>query len=49
MQCKFPYNENFVAFAKKDVGGNGSIILNFAWLYVYGIFVGQSAYPILDQ
>jgi len=31
MRCKFPYNENFVIFAKKDEGGNGNLIINFAW------------------
>jgi len=31
MRCKFPYNENFVVFAKKHVGGNGNLIINFAW------------------
>ena len=33
MWCKFPYNENFVVFAKKHVGGNGNLIINFAWPY----------------
>jgi len=31
MLCKFPYNENFVVFAKKHAGGNGNLIINFAW------------------
>jgi len=31
MQCKFPYNENFVALAKKYAGGNGNLIINFVW------------------
>jgi len=31
MRCKFPYNENFVALAKKHAGGNGNLIVNFAW------------------
>ena len=33
MWCKFPYNENFVVFCKKHVGGNGNLIINFAWPY----------------
>ena len=33
MQCKFPYNENFVVFAKKQAGGNGNLIINFARPY----------------
>ena len=31
MRCKFPYNENFVALAKKHAGGNRNLIINFAW------------------
>ena len=31
MYCKFPYNENFLVFAKKHAGGNGNLIINFAW------------------
>jgi len=31
MRHKFSYNENFVVFAKKHVGGNGNLIINFAW------------------
>ena len=31
MRCKFPFNENFVAFAKKHAGGHGNLIINFAW------------------
>jgi len=31
MWCKFPYNENFVVFPKKHVGGNRNLIINFAW------------------
>ena len=32
MQCKFPYNENFVVFAKRmHADGNGNLIINFAW------------------
>ena len=32
MRCKFPYNENFVvAIFKKHAGGNGNVIINFAW------------------
>jgi len=34
MRCKFPYNENFVVFAKKHAGGNGNLIINFAWPYI---------------
>ena len=33
MWCKFPYNENFVALAKKYAGGNENLIINFAWPY----------------
>ena len=31
MRCKFPYNENFMVFAKKHAGRNGNLIINFAW------------------
>ena len=31
MWCKLPYNENFVVLAKKHVGGNGNLIINFTW------------------
>ena len=31
MRCKFPYNENFMVFAEKHAGGNGNLIINFAW------------------
>ena len=34
MRCKFPYNENFVIFAKKHAGGNGNLIINFTWPYI---------------
>ena len=27
-------NENFVGFCKKRAGGNGNLIINFAWSYV---------------
>jgi len=36
MRCIFPYNENFVVFAKKYAGGNGTdLIINFTWPYMY--------------
>ena len=43
MQCKFPYNENFVVFAKKYAGGNGNLIINFAWLNAEEIKKGSCA------
>ena len=43
MWCKFPYNENFVVFAKKHADGNGNLIINFAWPYrvLYGCTVPE--------
>jgi len=31
MRCKLPYNKNFVVLAKKHAGGNGNLMINFAW------------------
>jgi len=38
MWCKFPYNENFVVFAKKHAGGNRNLIINFVWPNVDLVF-----------
>ena len=29
-----PYTENFVVLAKRHAGGNGNLIINFAWPYI---------------
>jgi len=42
MWYKFPYNENFVALAKKHAGGNGNLMINFAWPYVSYHFLSVS-------
>jgi len=39
---QIPYNDNFVIFAKKKhAGGNGNLIINFAWPYnaVHEVFM----------
>ena len=46
MRFKFSYNENFVAFAKKHAGGNGNLIINFAWPKPQIPNIGSDLIPI---
>ena len=50
MWCKFPYNENFVVFAKKHASGNGNLIINFAWPYIeYCNLIGFATSVVVAQ